>query len=211
MSDRADNRRFVAMLFGRNIFGSGRVRQAELHSCLAALSQGVRVVTTVGTSGNLILDGGTSINLDALRERIDAKTGCSSVVVEISRLRAIWQAALEAITVLALTLKRSPRGRCLATYDGASWEPGLVFSSAAIGSSAHVHSSILWQDAVSVGLQAVDEYAVLVLKRPTTSSGTRIPWGDRVLAPARKVFSIVAEHSVTSRSLGSVERIMAAA
>jgi hypothetical protein len=38
VSDRADNRRFVAMLFGRNIFGSGHVRQTGLRSCLAALA-----------------------------------------------------------------------------------------------------------------------------------------------------------------------------
>lgn len=190
---------YVGLVFGRNMFGRGSLSWDEVSSRLSGLPAGTELVGISGNSGNVVIRATEVFDEDSLRAELERLLPCPCVAACAGGLRSILE---EALAELRPKIGHSRGAYRVATADGV-WEPGLVIAAEAMPVNLTASDIVLSADGPVRAVKMIRARALLVMKRG-------VPWGDRLVKPLAEAIkrSGAATRCLTSRSLGSVERVL---
>jgi hypothetical protein len=159
---------YVALLYGRNIFGSGPLTHDEIRAQLQALTPRVTLRAAIGQSGNLVLTTDTTLQEAQLRTEIERLLSVRCVVIAAGLLRSIFERTQVEIRP-RVELGHHP---FRTTVNGIEWEFGLVVSSDEL-SEPVARDGLFTPGDVAIALQVIQRRAWLVQKRRSRTNKVR--------------------------------------
>ena len=203
---------FAGFLYGVNIPGGVWISSNEIHAKLNSFHPKVRFIEYVGDTDNLIFEAPFDRGVeDLLREALYQHLSVDSVVYSSANLDKILTESKAYLRSNGYTLVTPYR----VIRENHEWEIGLVLSSQNLPSSMHGKGGLFKSGKNAVALKVIKAAGLLVEKRRKTEAGkrSRITWGSTVINPWKRILmqsgAWKQDQCLTSRALGSVERVVA--
>jgi hypothetical protein len=191
---------YCVFLYGVGIPGGKKIDMPALPNLLANLPSGFQYQGSIGKSGNLLFWGPDDADAGKLQAIVKNRLCIECVVKTLPDLKKCLQRASKVLEKpLLVQIQKS----------GVTWEIGVVLLSNPIPDGS---SDSVWQYSLknAESICSLDSRTLLVKKRRTTSSGSRVMWGSTVLNPLQRQFRKhgISVGCLTSRSLNVIQQIV---
>lgn len=207
--NRSKDQLYAALLYGVNIPGGIRLTCKQVELKLRGLSDNLEFVRCVGDADNILLRAKTDEADSRIIHQLRALLGVKALtVVSLGELRQILDEAKRELKARGVNEKHGFR----VISDSGQWEFGLVLSSEVLPQRIQDQSSYFEPKKNVLGIRLICGRALLVQKRCSTATGSRIMFGQTAIGPWRTFLSRngVSPYCLTSRSMGRIDQIVSA-
>jgi hypothetical protein len=213
MSDKVPTHRnrtlYVAFLSRHDIPGRRHLTGELVQDVLRLLAPKIVFVKIVFRPDTFLILCESSATEQSILEALRVRLVHNCVVIEVGMLRRILQAAQTALR--SIEQPAEPMYRL--TIEGFVWEWCLVLCSEQLPSNINEEHSPFPPTTIVAPVCTLNSRALLVRKRRTSRTGTRIMTGDLLIKPWARALKRtgIGPTCLTSRTLHHIDRVLEAA